>query len=119
MRETIKMANRFISASPWKNYLIGPFGDLADANDDSRLDAYVAANAGAFFHPIGSAQMSHKDAKYGVTNPDLTVKGVQGLRIIDASIMVRNVLHLIQIFLIALAALPSECPPPSSSLPHC
>ncbi|KAF9457987.1 hypothetical protein BDZ94DRAFT_1226987 [Collybia nuda] len=87
MRETIKVANRFITASPWKDYLIGPFGELAHATNDLSLDAYIAANAGTFSHPVGSAQMSSKDARYGVTDPDLKVKGVHGLRIIDASVM--------------------------------
>jgi choline dehydrogenase-like flavoprotein len=40
------------------------------------------------WHPVGSAAMTAKNAGFGVVNPDLTVKGVKGLRVIDASVFV-------------------------------
>jgi choline dehydrogenase-like flavoprotein len=118
MRETVKAANRFVAASPWKDYLNGPFGNFTRATNDTSIDTYVAANAGTFFHPVGTAQMSPKDAKYGVTDPDLKVKGVHGLRIIDASILVRTFTLRISSVLISIKALPSKCSPTSSPLPH-
>jgi choline dehydrogenase-like flavoprotein len=45
-------------------------------------------------HLVGSAAMSAPDADYGVVNPDLRVKGVTGLRIVDASVMVRRLKSL-------------------------
>jgi len=36
--------------------------------------------------------MSPKGAKWGVVDPDLKVKGVEGLRVIDASILVSALL---------------------------
>ncbi len=39
--------------------------------------------------------MSPKGAEYGVVDPDLLVKGVKGLRIVDAAVIVRVLLlHL-------------------------
>lgn len=88
MREAIKSAQRFASGDAWKDYIIGPFGDFANATDDAGIDRYIRGNAATFFHPVGTAQMSAKGASYGVTDPNLKVKGVHGLRIVDASVMV-------------------------------
>lgn len=38
-------------------------------------------------HALGTAAMSAEDAKDGVVNPDLRVKGAAGLRIVDASVL--------------------------------
>jgi choline dehydrogenase len=40
------------------------------------------------FHPTGTAAMSPKGAHWGVVDPDLKVKGVEGLRIVDGSVLV-------------------------------
>ncbi|KAJ7586953.1 glucose-methanol-choline oxidoreductase, partial [Mycena floridula] len=39
------------------------------------------------FHPTGSARMTSTKATYGVVNPDLKVKGVDGLCVVDASVL--------------------------------
>ncbi|RDB15489.1 Pyranose dehydrogenase 3 [Hypsizygus marmoreus] len=87
LRQSVKLAQRFITASVWKDYITAPFGDYSRATTDDSLDAYARANAATFFHPVGTALMSPKGAQYGVTDPDLKVKGVQGLRIIDGSVL--------------------------------
>jgi choline dehydrogenase-like flavoprotein len=37
------------------------------------------------WHPIGSAAMSPVNASWGVVNPDLTVKKVVGLSVVDGA----------------------------------
>ncbi|KAF8071934.1 pyranose dehydrogenase [Lyophyllum atratum] len=87
MREAIKSAIRFLSAPVWKDYVIGPAGDLANATTDQLLEDYARRNVFTSAHPVGTAAMSVEGAGYGVVNPDLRVKGVSGLRIVDASVM--------------------------------
>ena len=72
------------------DYIISPVGDLASTNTDAEIDAYVAAHALTIYHPVGTAQMSARGAKHGVVDPDLLVKKVSGLRIVDASVFVRT-----------------------------
>ncbi|KAL0577503.1 hypothetical protein V5O48_004489 [Marasmius crinis-equi] len=85
LREAFRSSNRFLSHPVWKDYLITP---PTNATTDDEIDAYIRANAGPMNHPVGTAAMSARKAKDGVVDPDLKVKGVDGLRIVDASIFV-------------------------------
>ncbi|KAG6810942.1 hypothetical protein H0H92_009683 [Tricholoma furcatifolium] len=87
MREAIKGVTRFVAAPAWSGWVIGPAGALANATDDASIDTYAAENAGTLFHPVGTSSMSPNGAKTGVTNPDLTVKNVTGLRVVDVSVL--------------------------------
>ncbi|KAH0583235.1 hypothetical protein H2248_011115 [Termitomyces sp. 'cryptogamus'] len=87
MREAIKGASRFVQAPAWSGYLVGPAGAFADAVDDASIDSYVANNAGTLFHPVGTSSMTPKGTSNGVTDPDLLVKKVTGLRVVDVSVL--------------------------------
>ncbi|KAF8877932.1 hypothetical protein CPB84DRAFT_1714701 [Gymnopilus junonius] len=87
MRESVKAVKRFAAAPAFKDFVIGPYGDpFSTANTDAQIEDYVRGLTTTIFHPVGTASMSSKSAKNGVVNPDLTVKGIEGLRIIDASV---------------------------------
>lgn len=88
MREALRSVKRFLSSAAWKDYVIAPFGALADTDTDDKLNAYIRAGGNTVFHPIGTASMSPKGASYGVVDPDLLLKGTSGLRIVDASVLV-------------------------------
>ncbi|KAL0945952.1 hypothetical protein HGRIS_012230 [Hohenbuehelia grisea] len=87
MRFAVKAAFRFLSAPVWQDYIIRPQDALAAAeSNNTAMDEYIRTNAGTTCHPVGTAGMSAKDADYGVVDPDLRVKGVTGLRVVDASV---------------------------------
>lgn len=88
MRQALKSAIKFAAASPWTGYILAPWPPLANVTTDAQMDAYVVANAATIFHPVGTCAMSPKGASWGVVDPDLLVKKVSGLRVVDASIMV-------------------------------
>ncbi|KLO07026.1 aryl-alcohol oxidase precursor [Schizopora paradoxa] len=89
MVESLKSARRFLSAPAWKTYVIAPFGTGVNLTTDADFEGYARANAGSLYHPVGTAAMAPKNAKpgVGVVNSDLTVRGVSGLRIVDASVL--------------------------------
>ena len=66
---------------------VSPLGADEIDNDDAVLKVLKEV-AATTWHPVGTLSMSGRDADYGVVNPDLRVKGVTGLRVVDASIMV-------------------------------
>ncbi|KAJ7187798.1 aryl-alcohol oxidase precursor [Mycena filopes] len=86
MREAVKSAFRFASAPAWNGYVISPF-DLQFNSTDDEIDDFIRANGGTVYHPAGSASMSPKGASWGVVDPDLSVKGLSGLRVVDLSIV--------------------------------
>ena len=59
----------------------------AAALPDGELDALMLREAGDIQHAAGTCRMVAYEDPRGVVNPDLTVKGVTGLRVADASIM--------------------------------
>jgi choline dehydrogenase len=57
----------------------------ADVTSDRALEAYIRETCGTVFHPVGTCKMGTDSM--AVVDPDLKVHGVQGLRVVDASIM--------------------------------
>ncbi|KAG6810139.1 hypothetical protein H0H93_015160, partial [Arthromyces matolae] len=94
MREAVKSAQKFVTAPAWSDYVLGQIGAFTGVTTDAQIDAYVAANAGTIFHPVGTASMSPKGASSGVTDPDLKLKKTVGVRVVDASVLVSHVVSL-------------------------
>jgi len=71
--------------APWVKREVAPGADL-----DSAVKAeFVKNGATTFFHQVGTARMGKDDA--AVVDADLKVKGIEGLRVVDGSIMPRIV----------------------------
>ncbi|KAI5885846.1 alcohol oxidase [Schizophyllum commune H4-8] len=86
VREGIKVGQQFVQARAWDGYFVKALQDL---ETDEEIEEYVRENTVSFFHPVATAAMSPADADWGVVTPDLLVKGVKGLRIVDASVVPR------------------------------
>ena len=56
--------------------------------DDEWL-SWLAPHLSTGYHPVGTCRMGRTDDTLAVCTPDLKVRGVQGLRVIDASVMPR------------------------------
>lgn len=85
----LRQARELMTMPALKKY--APREDLpgADIMDDAAL-ARAAGDIGTtIFHPVGTCRMGIDDA--AVVDPQLRVRGVTGLRIVDASIMPRIV----------------------------
>ena len=60
-------------------------GDPEGVDDDEQIRDWVRATVGSMFHPTGTCAMG--GAAGAVCDPELRVRGVEGLRVVDASVM--------------------------------
>ncbi|KAF5350327.1 hypothetical protein D9758_012818 [Tetrapyrgos nigripes] len=94
MLQAITDSETFIAASPFHRdgFLVAPFGGFANATTTQQKVDYMRNNADTVHHPVGSAKMGADSPSSplggdGVTDPRLRVRGVKGLRVVDASVL--------------------------------
>ncbi len=54
---------------------------------DADIDAWVRAKGETIYHPVGTARMGLRDDPLAVVDKDCRVIGLEGLRVVDASVM--------------------------------
>ncbi|KAI0717830.1 aryl-alcohol-oxidase from pleurotus Eryingii [Cerioporus squamosus] len=88
LRTAIRAAVRFLSAPTWDGFITGQAGPFADVDlsSDDAVDAWARAQASTIWHPVGTARMGACGQTASVVDPDLRVKGVEGVRVVDASV---------------------------------
>lgn len=67
-----------------KQYIDNPI-ELSMKSSDDEIAAYAKRRLETIYHPVGTCKMGVDDMS--VVNPDLSVIGIDGLRVIDASVM--------------------------------
>ena len=85
LMDGLRMAARLLSTGA-----LAPFADtrnasLPDVENDASLARFVRANADTAHHPVGTCRMGFDE--FAVVDSELRVHGVDGLRVIDASVM--------------------------------
>ncbi len=85
----VKIARQIADCEPLKSRLNGEHapGPDVDINDDEATLDWVRRTAVTIYHPTGTCKMGTD--KMAVVMPNLKVKGIEGLRVADASIMPR------------------------------
>jgi choline dehydrogenase len=85
LREGVKLAREVFAQKAFDSYRGPELMPGAHVMKDEQIDAFVRKTAETIYHPVGSARMG-TDAD-SVVDPSLKVHGVEGLRIVDASVM--------------------------------
>ena len=59
----------------------------AGVQGDAEIDAHIRRTVITLHHPAGTCRMGAQSDSGSVVSPDLRVHGVEGLRVVDASVM--------------------------------
>jgi choline dehydrogenase len=81
----LKQAQRILEAPAMAKHLVGYNHPATPPRDDAEWEALVRGTAHIGYHPVGTCRMG-SDAD-SVVDLDLSVRGVRGVRVVDASVM--------------------------------
>jgi choline dehydrogenase-like flavoprotein len=87
--DSLKLARRIAAQAPLARYRPQEFRPGADLTSDEDLLRAAGELGTTIFHPVGSAAMGPDADPRAVLDARLRVRGLQGLRVIDASAMPR------------------------------
>src|SRR6202012_645826 len=86
-REGYKVVRRIFSQQAFDEIRGGTLQPPEDLTSDAAIDAWVASRASTIFHPVGTCRMGVDQGS--VVDEELRVRGIEGLRVGDASVMPR------------------------------
>lgn len=87
--EGIKLARELVKMSAFDPFRGDEMTPGSACATDADLRQYISQHASTLFHPVGTCKMGSDDQ--AVVDADLRVRGINGLRVVDGSIMPRIV----------------------------
>ena len=81
----MRKGREWMGAEPLKEVISEEFTPGSDLQTDDELLEWVPNNAETTYHPVGTCKMGQDDM--AVVDDRLRVRGIEGLRVADASIM--------------------------------
>jgi 4-pyridoxate dehydrogenase len=87
VRTGMRMLRRIAAQPAMKPFLAGEIAPGAGKDSDADLDAHIRATAITAHHPLGTCKMGPAGDPTAVVDGELRVVGVNGLRVVDASVM--------------------------------
>ncbi len=87
LRKTLRVARELFREPALEKFIDAEVAPGPAAMSDSDLDAYIRSNAQTVYHPLGTCRMGSAKDQLATVDPELRVRGVDGLRVVDASVM--------------------------------
>lgn len=87
MRACVRLTREIFAQAAFDPYRGREIQPGADVTTDEQIDAFVRAKVESAFHPSCSCKMGRPDDPMAVVDQDARVIGVEGLRVVDSSIM--------------------------------
>ena len=85
--DSLRQARKIMAQPAMQVYAPEELKPGVQHQSDEELARLAGDIANTIFHPVGTVKMGQMDDPSAVLDPHLRVKGVQGLRVVDASIM--------------------------------
>lgn len=85
MREAVKICRDIVSQRAFDPFRGDELRPGADVQTDDEIDAAIRKQSETIYHPVGTARMGADDRS--AVDSQLRVRGVDGLRVVDASVM--------------------------------
>ena len=89
--QMVRKMREIASQSPLSDIIVQEHEPGATSQSDADLLDWVRRRAGSIFHPVGTCAMGPASDPMAVVDARLRVHGVQGLRVVDGSVMPRIV----------------------------
>jgi len=87
MIEAVRAAREILRQAAFEPFRGGEIFPGDDVETDAALTAFIRRKAETIYHPVGTCRMG--DDAAAVVDPELRVRGIAGLRVVDASAMPR------------------------------
>jgi 4-pyridoxate dehydrogenase len=87
LRAGLRMAREIGAASPLAPFSGGEIAPGSGCVSDAEFDAHIRATGITVHHPLGTCKMGRESDPTAVVDAELKVLGVEGLRVVDASVM--------------------------------
>jgi choline dehydrogenase/4-pyridoxate dehydrogenase len=87
LRDGLKLVRRLCATPPLSDFVAQELAPGPDVASDAGLDAYIRATAATAHHPLGTCKMGVASDPMAVVDPELRLYGIDGLRVVDASVM--------------------------------
>ena len=87
--DALKLVRKIVSQPALKPYEPEEYKPGAHFQSEAELSIAAGQIASTIFHPVGTAKMGRDDDRMAVLDARLRVRGIQGLRVADASSMPR------------------------------
>lgn len=87
MRAAVRLAREFYAQPAFEPFRGEELAPGSMAISDEAIDAFVRARAESAYHPCGTCRMGSASDPLAVVDPQTRVIGVEGLHVVDASIM--------------------------------
>ncbi len=85
MRDSVRVVRDICSQDALKLHRGPEMAPGAEVRTDAEIDAWIRGNAETIYHPVGTVRMGADDK--APVDEQLRVRGLDGLRVIDASVM--------------------------------
>lgn len=87
LREGVKMMRKVAAQSALDPYRTEELFPGKDVQSDEQIDAWIRKHAETIYHPVGTCKMGADGDETAVVDGELKVRGIEGLRVVDASVM--------------------------------